>query len=145
MSYLPDPDRQPQFYQSVPAKRLIAWVIDTAVTLLLCAGGVLLTAFVGLLIWPLLFLALGFAYRVVTLANGSATWGMRFAGIEMRDAGGARFDLGLAVLHTLGFSLCMALPLLQLISIVMMLTGARGQGLPDIVLNTVALNRRARV
>lgn len=143
MHALPDPDTQPQFYQSVPSKRLIAWVIDSAVTFVLCLGAVLVTAFVGLFVWPLLFLVLGFAYRVVTIAGGSATWGMRFAGIELRDTTGARLDLGQAVAHTAGYTISVGIPILQVISVVMMLTGPRGQGLTDSVLGTVALNRRA--
>ncbi|GAA6199075.1 RDD family protein [Aquicoccus sp. SU-CL01552] len=143
MHALPDPDSQPQFYDSVPGKRLIAWVVDSAITFVLCLGAVLATAFVGLFIWPLLFLVLGFAYRVVTIASGSATWGMRFAGIELRDTTGARLDLGQAVAHTAGYTISVGIPILQVISVVMMLTGRRGQGLTDSVLGTVALNRRA--
>lgn len=143
MHPLPDPESQPHFYDSVAAKRLIAWVIDSVVTFALCLGAVLATAFVGLFIWPILFLVLGFAYRVVTIAGGSATWGMRFAGIELRDESGARLDLGQAVAHTAGYTISCAVPILQVISVVMMLTGARGQGLTDTVLGTVALNRRA--
>ncbi|MGR3758919.1 RDD family protein [Roseobacteraceae bacterium NS-SX3] len=142
MTALPDPDYQAEFYASVPAKRLLAWVADTVIILALSAGAVVLTAFTGLLIWPLLYLAVGFAYRVVTIANGSATWGMRFAGIELRGLDGRRLDMGQAVLHTAGYSISIAFPLLQLISVVLMLTTARGQGLTDGVLGTVMLNRR---
>jgi uncharacterized RDD family membrane protein YckC len=85
----------------------------------------------------------GFAYRVVTIARGSATWGMRLVAIEFRAADGRRFDLGLAFAHTLGLTLCFALPLLQVASVVLMLTRPRGEGLSDLVLGTVALNRRA--
>ena len=144
MHNLPDPDRQPQFYTSVPAKRLLAWIIDMALTLLLSLIAVLLTAFVGAFVWPLLVLVIGFAYRVVTLANGSATWGMRFVGIEFRGADGTRFDMPLALAHTTGYTISFALPILQVVSIVMMLTGARGQGLTDAFLGTVAVNRKAR-
>lgn len=143
MFNLPDPDRQPEFYASVPSKRLLAWVIDTVLILLLCMITVVLTAFVGAFVWPLLILVIGFAYRVVTLANGSATWGMRFAGIEFRTADGARFDMPMALAHTTGYTISFAIPILQVISIVMMLTGARGQGLSDAFLGTVALNRRS--
>lgn len=143
MPHLPHPERQPQFYQSVPAKRLVAWLIDTVVILLLSLIAVLLTAFVGLLFWAFLFLAVGFVYRVATLAGGSATLGMRFAGIELRDSWGSRLDTGLALAHTTGYTLSMALPALQLISVILMLTSARGQGLSDMFLGTVALNRRA--
>lgn len=143
MHALPDPFAQPQFYDAVPSKRLIAWLLDSVLIFLLCLGVVLATAFVGLFIWPLLYLVLGFAYRVVTLANGSATWGMRFAGIELRDETGARLDLGQALAHTAGYTISFAVPVLQVISVVMMLTGSRGQGLTDTVLGTVALNRQA--
>ena len=71
--------------------------------------------------------------------------GMRFAGIELRDAYGARLDLGGALAHTTGYTISLAIPLLQVISVVMMLTGARGQGLTDAFLGTVALNRRAAI
>jgi uncharacterized RDD family membrane protein YckC len=143
MSALPDPFNQPQFYASVPAKRLIAWVIDLVLIVAVCVVALPFTAFLGLFFWPVMVLVVGFAYRVVTLANRSATFGMRFSGIELRDAHGARFDLSLAVAHTLGYSVSVAFPLLQVISIVLMLTGARGQGLTDVVLGSVALNRRA--
>ncbi|MBE1282376.1 MAG: RDD family protein [Rhodobacteraceae bacterium] len=142
MTALPDPHAQPQFYDAVPAKRLIAWIADTVVILILCMIAIPLTAFIGLFFWPVLYLVIGFAYRVVTIANGSATWGMRFTGIELRNNHGQRLDLGMALAHTLGYSISLALPLLQVISIVMMLTGARGQGLTDAFLGTVAINRR---
>jgi len=143
MPHLPDPFNQPQFYASVPTKRLIAWLIDLVLIVVLCVLLLPLTGFLGLFFWPVMLLVIGFAYRVVTLATGSATWGMRFAGVELRDAQGARFDLSLALAHTAGYSLSVAIPIVQVISVVMMLTGARGQGLTDTFLGTVALNRRA--
>lgn len=142
MTALPDPDFQAEFYASVPAKRLIAWIIDSILIFALSAGAVVLTAFTGLLIWPLLYLAVGFAYRTVTIANGSATLGMHFAGIELRDGEGQRMDSGTAALHTAGYTLSLALPVLQVISVILMLTSSRGQGLTDHFLGTVMLNRR---
>lgn len=143
MTHLPHPDHQPEFYQSIPAKRFFAWVFDTCVILMLSLIVVLLTAFVGAFVWPLLYLVVGFVYRVATIAGGSATWGMRFVGIELRDAYGAQLNGGQALAHTAGYTVSMALPILQVISILMMLTGSRAQGLTDAVLGTVALNRRA--
>lgn len=143
MPHLPDPFSQSQFYDYVPTKRLIAWIVDSIVILGLSALTVVLTAFIGAFFWMFLYAAIGFAYRVVTIANGSATWGMRFAGIELRNAWGERLDLGLALAHTAGYTVSLMLPLLQLISIVMMLTSPRKQGLTDAFLGTVALNRRA--
>ncbi|MGR3623976.1 RDD family protein [Pseudophaeobacter sp.] len=143
MTALPDPDYQAEFYASVAPKRLVAWVIDSILIVGLSLLAVLFTAFVGLFIWPLLYLVIGFVYRAVTIANGSATLGMRFAGIELRDLSGRRLDTGQAVLHTAGYSLSLAVPILQVISVIMMLTTSRGQGLSDAVLGTAMLNRRA--
>ena len=141
--HLPDPDTQPEFYADVPTKRLIAFVVDTAVILVICLLIVPFTAFTGLLFFPVLMMVVGFAYRVVTIARSSATWWMRLTAIEFRSASGARFDLGLAFAHTLGLTISFALPILQVISVVLMLTGPRAQGLSDLVLGSVAINRRA--
>ena len=141
--HLPDPERQPEFYADVPVKRLIAWVIDTLLTVLACLAILPFTAFVGIFFFPVLMLSVGLAYRIVTIARGSATWGMRLVAIEFRDRAGRRFDLSLATLHSLGFTFSVAVPIFQLVSIVLMLTTPRGQGLSDHVLGTVAVNRRA--
>lgn len=141
--HLPDPISQPQFYAAVPAKRLLAWLVDTVAIMLLCAIILPFTAFTGLFFMPFLFLIVGFAYRLVTLASGSATWGMRFAGVELRHMDGARLTGGTAILHTLGYSLSLAIFPVQVVSVVMMLITPYGQGLSDSVLGVVALNRRA--
>ncbi|WP_354542920.1 RDD family protein [Roseovarius sp. MBR-78] len=140
---LPDPETQPEFYADVPAKRLVAFVVDTALILVLSLLVVPFTAFTGLFFFPVLMAVIGFAYRVVTIARGSATWGMRLVAIEFRAADGRRFDLGLAFAHTLGLTISFALPLLQVVSVVLMLTRPRGEGLSDLVLGSVAINRRA--
>ncbi|AHD09148.1 MULTISPECIES: RDD family protein [Phaeobacter] len=142
MTALPDPDYQADFYQFVASKRLFAWLIDSVLITLLASVAVVFTAFTGLFIWPLLYLVIGFIYRAVTIAAGSATWGMVIAGIELRDLSGRKLDGQGALLHTAGYSISMAFPVLQVISILMMLMSARGQGLTDAVLGTVMLNRR---
>jgi len=142
MRHLPDPDRQPQFYDSVAPKRLVAWIIDSVLIFLAAALVVVFTAFVGLLIWPLLYVVIGFFYRFVTLANASATPGMLFTGMEIRSGDGARLSNAQAFWHTFGYSVSIAMPLLQVISVAMMLTTARGQGLSDALLGTVALHKK---
>ncbi|MEM8632904.1 MAG: RDD family protein [Pseudomonadota bacterium] len=142
--HLPDPDTQPDFYAGVPAKRLLAWVVDTVLVIALVLLALPFTAFTGLFFLPFLFLCLSFAYRFVTLASGSSTWGMHFAAIELRDETGARLDGSAAFFHTLGYIVSVSIPILQLISVVMMLLSARGQGLTDSLLGTTALNRRAQ-
>ena len=142
--HLPDPQTQPDFYAGVPSRRLLAWVIDTILIAAIVLVALPFTAFVGVFFLPVLFLVLGFAYRLVTLSGGSATWGMRFAGIELRDLNGQRLDGTGAFLHSLGYIVSVSVPILQLVSIVMMLASSRGQGLTDSLLGTTALNRRAR-
>lgn len=144
MSDLPDPDTQPEFYASVAPKRFFAWVVDTVLILALTIVALPFTGFLGIFFLPVMYLVLGFAYRVVTLANGSSTWGMRLMAIELRRWDGRRFDLEAAVLHTLGYSVSMALPLLQVVSVVLMLTSSRGQGLTDHMIGSTAMNRPAR-
>lgn len=143
MTHLPDPDRQPEFYQSVATKRFIAWLFDIAFISLLCTVAILLTLGLGFFVLALIYAVVSFVYRVVTIANGSATLGMRFMGIELRDSFGERMDTGKAVAHTAGYFVSMAFPVLQIISIIMMLTSARCQGLTDMFLGTVMLNQRA--
>ena len=145
MTHLPNPETHPQFYAGVPFKRFIAWIIDTAIIVALCLVIGLLSVFVGFFFFALLLLAVGFAYRVVMLAYNSATLGMQFTAIEFRATDGNRFDLPLAFWHTLGYSASFAFPILQIVSVVLMLTTDRGQGLTDNLLGTVALARRAPV
>lgn len=142
MPNLPDPIRAPQYYDAVPSKRLIAWVIDSVFIFFLTWLVVIFTAFVGVFFLPLLYLTIGFAYRTLTIANTSATWGMRAMSIELRDARGERFDFSQALVHTLGYTLSMAFFIVQIVSVIMMLGSARGQGLTDMALGSVMINRR---
>lgn len=139
----PDPEMQPEFYDGILMKRLLAWVIDTVLIVVLCVLVLPFTAFTGLFFFPFLLLVTGFVYRVATLASGSATWGMRLMAMELRDRHDRPLDGGTAFLHTLGYSVSLGMAPLQLISVVLMLTSARRQGLTDMVLGTTALNRRA--
>lgn len=141
---LPDPQTQPEFYADVPVKRLIAWVIDMVLIGILSALVLPLTLFTGIFFFGLIFIVMSFIYRVITIANGSATLGMRFVGIEFRTQHGERFELGHAFLHTLGYSVSLSFGILQVISIVLMLTTSRSQGLTDHVMGSVAINKAAR-
>ena len=143
MTALPDPIAQPQFYSDVPLKRFLAWCVDTLLTLVVCLLIVPFTAFTALFFFPGLFLLISFAYRVVTIANGSATWGMRLFAIELRQSDASAMDATSAFTHTLGYSLSWMVPIFQVISVVLMASTERGQGLSDHVLGTVMINRRA--
>ncbi len=82
----PDPELQPEFYADVPAKRLVAWVVDTVLTVAATALIVLLTAFVGLFFLPLLYLSVAFAYRTVTIARKGRQQTFRIVGVDEADA-----------------------------------------------------------
>jgi uncharacterized RDD family membrane protein YckC len=141
---LPDPDRQAEFYADVPIKRALAWVVDAIVIAIITMIVVPFTLFLSLFFLPALYLTISFLYRTISLARHSATPGMRLMAIEFRDRTGAKFDLGTAFLHTLGYTLTISTLLPQLLSMGLMLTTARGQGLSDLVLGTVAINKPAR-
>ncbi|SMY09678.1 RDD family protein [Flavimaricola marinus] len=140
---LPSPDEGAAFYAGVPLKRALAWVFDVVLIGLISAIAVPFTAFTAIFYFPFLMLVLGFLYRWFTLAGGSATWGMRLMAIEIRQADGDRLSNQSAFLHTLGYSISVAVAPLQLISVIMMLVTARGQGLTDTVMQTAAINRPA--
>ena len=142
-THLPDPARQPEFYASVPTKRALAWVFDMVITVAFLIPALVMTAFIGLFFLPFLYFTVGFIYRVITLSTGSATWGMRLMSIELRDARGQRFDFSQAFLHTAGYTFSLLVAPLQLVSALFMCVTERGQGLSDLVLGSVMINRRA--
>lgn len=143
MTALPDPDLQPEFYADVPLKRLIAWFVDSIILLVISLLVVVFTLFTALFILPGVFITLNILYRAVTIARASATPGMRLMAIEFRDGDGRRFGPAFAVLHTLGFVVASALFLPQILSIILMVTTRKGQGLVDLVLGCGVINRVA--
>lgn len=141
MDHTPEAFGFPQSrYAGVPLRRGIAWVIDVALIAMLCALILPFTAFTGVFFFPFMMLVVGFIYRWFTLASGSSTWGMRMMGISFRNIGGAPLSSGLALAHTVGYTISIAIAPLQLISIIMILVTARGQSLTDLILGTVAIN-----
>ena len=139
---LPAPETHPEFYERVASKRLIAWIIDLAVIIIVGAILTPLTAFTALFFFPAFVMIVGFVYRVMTLASGSATWGMRLMAIELRQGDGSKLELTSAFLHTLGLYISFTFPLIQLASCVMMATQRSGKGVTDMILGTVMLNKR---
>ena len=89
---LPDPEnaQEARYYNGVTAKRLFAWIVDSILIAVLTMILLPLTAFTALFYLPLFWLCIGLAYRILTIANGSATPGMRLAGIELRMEDGER-------------------------------------------------------
>lgn len=138
---LPNPDYDPSFYDGVPAKRVFAWLIDIVLISIVTLVPVLLTFGVLGFFWPILYLVLSFLYRSITISMGSATLGMRLMNIELRNAHGQRLSPTEAAFHTGLYLISWSFVLLQLISIFLMATGSRHQGLHDHILGTAAINR----
>lgn len=142
-SSLPDPVTQAEFYEGVPFKRFVAWIVDAVIITAITLLAVPFTAFTAIFYFPFLMLIVGFVYRWWTIASKSSTWGMRLMAVEFRNEAGHRFNSGQAALHTLGYTLSWAVFPAQIASVVMMCVTERGQGLTDFVLNTTAINKPA--
>ncbi len=140
---IPDPETKPDFYRDVATKRLLAWFVDTVIILALCAFALPFTAFLAFFFLPLFYVIIGFVYRSVTLSMFSATLGMRLFAVEIRTIRGDRLVATEAILHTLGYTISISIVLVQVVSMILMVSSPRGQGLTDMVLGTVALNRAA--
>ncbi|MBS1303564.1 RDD family protein [Loktanella sp. SALINAS62] len=140
---LPDPDTMPEFYDGVPSRRALAWVVDVTVVFIFSLLLLPLTLFIALFFFPVMMMGVGFIYRWFTIASGSATWGMRLFNIELRDAQGARLSSGAALAHTAGYALSVITFPLQLVSIGAMAITPKRQGLTDFVMGTTAINRPA--
>ncbi len=142
-STYPDPDTQSWFYADVVPKRAVAWAFDTVIIALLVALIVPLTGFLALFFLGGLYVVISFLYRWIGLARNSATLGMRLMGLEFRDAQGYRMNAAMGFAHTLFYVISVAFVFPQIISVLMMMFGKRGQGLSDLVLGAVLVNRRA--
>jgi RDD family len=140
-SALPDPDRQPVFYDGVPVKRLMAWGADVVLIFVLMLIIGVLTLTIAFWLWPLFWVATSFLYRSLTIAAGSATLGMRLMNIELRGPTGARLTGSEAMLHTGAYLIAASFFLPQVLSIAMMAMTPRGQSLPDLFLGSAAINR----
>ena len=147
-SGLPDPARDAQFYDGVPVRRLVAFLIDLAVILAIDVAAIAVLWILGIvtfgLTWLLIGVAwfgLGFFYRVWALGSGrSATPGMRLTGIEIRNAKGRRLTMSEALIHTGALYVVFFFAPLVVVSVAMMALGARGRGLHDLPLGSTAIN-----
>ena len=138
---LPDPDSDAQFYSGVPAKRLVAFLIDVVLVWGIAILVSLLTLGIGFLIMGFLIAVIDLIYRTLTIGSKSATLGMRMMGIELRTFGGDRFNTGHALIHTLLFYVMLAFVIVQLISVIMMGGSRYGRGLHDLVVGSTMINR----
>ncbi|MEM9045232.1 MAG: RDD family protein [Pseudomonadota bacterium] len=145
---LPDPDRDPQFYEGVALRRFAAGAIDTTVILALMGmvltSGILLGAFtfgLALILSIGLFFVTGFLYRFLLISRRSATLGMTFTGIELRAKDGQPLDQATALAHTAGYYVTLLIPALMFGGWVLMGTIPHRRLMHDYLLGTTAINR----
>ena len=138
---LPDPARQAEFYNQVPALRLIAFFIDTAIILILTLICPILSLFTLSWIMPFLSFAISVGYRMIALQTHSATLGMKWMGIELREGTGHPVTRQTALFHSAVFSAMFIIPFIPVINMVIMLVTPYGQGLHDMPFGTTAIRR----
>lgn len=148
MNALPNPLDDPQFYQGVPLRRLIAFVIDLVIVAVLMVLVMVLGAVLGLftaglatLIGFVLFFFTGFLYRYMLISQRSATLGMQAVGIELRDRAGQRLDAPTTLVHTAGFYVSMMFPLLMIVGWAVMIATPHRRLMHDLLPGTVAINK----
>ena len=144
--YVYDPAADPDLYAGVLSKRVVAFVFDAIIIVLLMIPAGLVVFVLGVLtlgvawfLYGALFTIVALGYVALTLGGrASATIGMRWAGIELRTADGGPCYPLLAVLHALifWFSCGLLTPLILLVG----LFTTRKQLLHDLILGTVAVN-----
>jgi uncharacterized RDD family membrane protein YckC len=144
--YAFDPVRQPELFDGVLSRRIVAFCIDAVLVFVLTLPVVLMLALLGFVTFFLSWLLIGPSIGLVALAYvgltlggpASATVGMRFVGVEMRTWSGAPLFPLLAVMHALVFWISVAV-LTPLILLVGLFT-FRKQLLHDLLLGVVMLN-----
>ena len=139
----PDPISQAVYYEDVLPRRALAWLFDTLIIAFFVSLLVPLTGFLALFFLGGLYVFVSFLYRWIGLARHSSTFGMRMVGLEFRDAQGYPMSGTQGFLHTLFYILSVAFVMPQILSVVLMVFTKRRQGLSDLVLDVVLVNRRA--
>jgi len=141
-----DPVTQPQLFQGVIGKRVVAFIVDAIIILVLTVIAYVVVALLGVvtlglawLLFGLVFPAVGLGYNALTIGGpNSATIGQRMMGLEMRMWFGGKVSPLVAAFHALlfWFSLVVFCPIL-----LWALFDPRKRCLHDILAGVVLINR----
>jgi uncharacterized RDD family membrane protein YckC len=144
-----DPATQPELFDGILSKRILAFIFDAVAIVLLMVPAALMVLILGVLtlgvawlLFPVLFAVVALGYVGLTAGGrNSATPGMRLAGVTLRTWSGQRMFPVLAIMHALvfWFSVGILTPLVLLVG----LFTYRRQLLHDLLLGVVALNADA--
>ncbi|MEO0343096.1 MAG: RDD family protein [Pseudomonadota bacterium] len=141
MSGLPDPVQNKNFYEGVAPRRFMAWVLDSLIILVLSLIAMVLSFFTLIFVAPFLVFFISAGYRWLLMRENSATLGMRWMHIEIRNGAGERLGDKQALFHSALFSALFFIPILPIIGMILMATNRFGQGLHDLPFGTTAILR----
>jgi uncharacterized RDD family membrane protein YckC len=141
-----DPVRQPQSFQGVIGKRVLAFIVDAIIITVLTVVAYVVVALLGVitlglawLLFGLVFPAVGLGYNALTIGGpNSATIGQRMMGLEVRMWFGGKVTPLIAAFHALlfWFSLVVFCPIL-----LWAFFDPRKRCLHDILAGVVVINR----
>ena len=144
-----DPVTQPELFDGMIHKRVLAFLVDATIILVLTVIAYVLVAVLGVLtlglawlLFGLIFPAVGLGYNAVTVGGpNSATVGMRMMGLVMRPWYGGKVTPLVAAFHALlfWFSLVIFCPIL-----LWPLFDPRKRCLHDILAGVLLINRVGR-
>lgn len=143
----PDPIENPEYYDGVSVKRVIAYAIDFVICGLVGVVGTIVASIVGLMSFGLLFGPLMALLALIPLiyhtffisSENAATPGMRMMGVRVYRLDGGRPEILQAFIQTAVFFLTIA-PTSFLILIVCLFNSQR-RCLHDILAGTLILNK----
>ncbi|WP_294640182.1 RDD family protein [uncultured Aureimonas sp.] len=139
---------EPRAYEGVRSRRILAFLVDYTIVLLLCIPVMLIIGVLGVLTFGLGWMLYGALFPLVALpyvaftlgGRSQATPGMRLFGIRLERLDGRPTDPGLGVAHSVLFWVAGALTS-GFIVLVGLFT-ARKQLIQDLLLGTVVVRRR---
>jgi uncharacterized RDD family membrane protein YckC len=145
-----DPVTQPQLFDAVIRRRIVAFIVDAVIILVLTAIAALavlvlgvITLGLGWLLFPIVFPLVGLGYNALTIGGpNSATVGQRMMGLEVRMWFGGKVTPLIAAFHALLFWVSLYTLVLWLVNVLWAFFDERKRCLHDILAGVVVINRR---
>jgi uncharacterized RDD family membrane protein YckC len=142
-------DDRPDRLNNVRTSRVLAFLVDAALILLLMGIAAVVISFLGLITfgigWLLFFIlwpAVALLYYFFTLGLNGATPGMNMFSVELRDLDGNSPHPVIGIAHPVFFWFSVGITPLYLASLVVSLLDEKKRMLHDIVLRTVMVRTR---
>jgi uncharacterized RDD family membrane protein YckC len=145
----PDPLADPSLYEAIRSRRILGYLVDLAVIVLVATAIWFALVFAGIVTFgvllplvPIGVAVVPVAYHSLTVGSpGSATWGMRLFDLEVRSWTGNRPTLLQAFLMAVLFYTSIGLT--GFIILIVSLFNGRGRTAHDLLSGTVVVRRSA--